>query len=85
MPLMVAGWAQPTRWMVTGSVWVKWPAWANGSCVAYETGWLTGRGWEQTARGLAWRQDWRPARAMLRAQVLGAPGCTGQVRPGTAR
>jgi len=55
MPLTVTGWAQPTRWTVTGSVWLKQPAWANGSRAAYETGWLTAWGWEQTA----WRWPWR--------------------------
>jgi hypothetical protein len=48
MPLMVTGLAQPTRWIVTGSVWVKLSAWANGSDAAYETGWVTGRDWKQT-------------------------------------
>jgi hypothetical protein len=55
MPPMVTGWAQPARWTATGSVWVKWPAWANGSCAAYETGWVTGWGWVQTAWGWACR------------------------------
>ena len=66
MPLMVTGSAQPTRWMVTGSVWVKYPAWANDSGAAYETGWVTGRGWKQTPWGLAWRKECQLAQAMLR-------------------
>jgi hypothetical protein len=66
MPLMVTGSVQPTRRMATGSVWVKYSTWANGSGAAYETGWVTGQGWKQTPWGLAWRKECRTARAVLR-------------------